>query len=547
MNQPAYQPMNILAALTSMIVNADSYKVSHWSQYPEGTEYVTSYIEARSSQYAKEFGEEYDYSEFFGLQAFMKDYLSVPIEQVDIDIAEILCEMHGEPFNKAGWQYIVDEHGGKLPIEIKALPEGTIAGTSNAMVQIKNTDPECYWLTSYVETAMLRAVWYPTTVATQSRITKEICHSYLDETCDDPESVINFMLHDFGARGVSSTESSAIGGMAHIVNFMGTDTMMGMVAAMRHYYPDFEEFLSENPDEPKQALLALLKKMKAEGTPPPAFSVEASEHSTMTIEGEAGEESQIKALIDKAKEGRIVSIVSDSYDYWRTVKELYGDKFKDDIKEAGANGGRVVIRPDSGDPVEVVIKTLEMLEECYADEMTENEKGYKVLPPYLRVLQGDGIDPKSLKAILQAAKEKGFSAENLVFGMGGGLLQKVNRDHNNFAMKACQAEIRDPQTGELQCFDIFKNPVTADPNFVKKSKRGDLGTIWDGVAFQTKRMEELGPDEKDAMLPVFRDGEILRTYSFDEVRAHAEYFAGRHHGRVDDAPVEDPWAAALVA
>lgn len=165
--------MNLLSKLTSTVVNADSYKVAHWDQYPEGTEYVSSYIEPRGSKYAKTFGEQYNYAVFFGLQAFLKDYLSKPVTQDDIDLAEIMFRMHGEPFNKAGWQYIVDHHGGKLPIEVRALPEGSVVATGNALVEIINTDPKCFWLTSYVETALLRAVWYPTTVATKSRIIKE--------------------------------------------------------------------------------------------------------------------------------------------------------------------------------------------------------------------------------------------------------------------------------------------------------------------------------------------------------------------------------------
>ncbi|MGE3624521.1 MAG: nicotinamide phosphoribosyltransferase domain-containing protein, partial [Bdellovibrionales bacterium] len=275
--------MNLLAALTNTLVNADSYKISHWRQYPEGTEYVSSYIEPRSSRFAKAFGKENDYALFFGLQAFLKDYLTKPVTQDDIDLAEVMFAMHGEPFHKAGWQYIVDHHGGKLPVEIRALPEGTVLPTSNALVEIVNTDPKCPWLTSYVETALLRAVWYPTTVATKSRLIKEICRDYVGQTSDAGEGALDFMLHDFGARGVSSNESSALAGMAHLVNFKGTDTVMGIVAALGYYNADFDAALESNGGNEKQALIATLKKMQAEGKPLPAFSVEATEHSTMTI------------------------------------------------------------------------------------------------------------------------------------------------------------------------------------------------------------------------------------------------------------------------
>lgn len=506
--------MSLLSALTSTVTNADSYKVSHWSQYPEGTEYVSSYIEARSSNFAKQFGDEYNYAEFFGLQAFLKEYLTKPVTQDDIDLAEVLFAMHGEPFNKEGWQYVVDHHGGKLPIEVRALAEGTVAPTSNAMVEIVNTDPKCFWLTSYVETAILRAVWYPTTVATKSRIIKETCREFLDKTSENGPDVINFMLHDFGARGVSSAESSSLGGMAHLVNFSGTDTVLGLVGALGYYNPDFEAFLAETPDNPKRALIKLLHKMQDEGQMLPALSVEASEHSTMTINGREGEKEQIKALIDKAKEGRIVSIVSDSYDYFNNVINVFGDEFKNDILEAGKNGGRVVIRPDSGDPVAVITKTLAILEEKFG--CTVNSKGYKVLPSCVRVLQGDGIDLDSLRNILAAVAAQGYSAENLVFGMGGGLEQKVTRDDLNFAQKASAACIKGVW------HDVYKDPVTADPNHTKKSKKGRLSTIFDGITFRTKKTSELAKGEKDCLVPVFRDGEILVTQSFTGVRDTAE-------------------------
>ena len=190
----------------NIILNTDSYKCSQFKQYPSGTEYVYSYIESR--------GGEWDKTVFFGLQAFMREYMTTPLTTADIDIAEKIITANGEPFNRAGWEYIVKQHGGKLPVEIKAIPEGTVIGTKNVLVTIVNTDPECYWLTSYLETALLRAVWYPTTVATNSYQSKKIIATALENTGDP--SGINFKLHDFGARGVSSQESATLGGMAHL-------------------------------------------------------------------------------------------------------------------------------------------------------------------------------------------------------------------------------------------------------------------------------------------------------------------------------------------
>lgn len=210
----------------SIILNTDSYKASMFCQYPENTQTVYSYIESR--------GGKYDELVFFGLQAFIKEYLLDPITMADIDEAEAIWTAHGEPFNREGWEYIVNQHKGYLPVRIKAAPEGTVIPVSNVMVTIENTDPKCFWLTTYLETALLRAVWYPTTVATNSREIKKIIRRFMEATGGDLGG-LNFKLHDFGARGCSSNESAMLGGMAHLINFMGTDTIAAVVGAKRYY------------------------------------------------------------------------------------------------------------------------------------------------------------------------------------------------------------------------------------------------------------------------------------------------------------------------
>jgi len=209
----------------SILFNVDSYKVSMSEQYPPNTTGVYSYIEAR--------GGRFDHTVFFGLQAFIKEYLLNPITQDEIDLAAELYAEHGEPFNRAGWEYILDQHGGRLPLRIRAVPEGTVVPIKNVLVTVENTDPAVPWLTTWAETAMLRGVWYPTTVATQSWTIKQIILDYLEKTGDP--STIGFKLHDFGARGVSSWESAGIGGAAHLVNFQGTDTVSSLLFA-RNYY-----------------------------------------------------------------------------------------------------------------------------------------------------------------------------------------------------------------------------------------------------------------------------------------------------------------------
>jgi nicotinamide phosphoribosyltransferase len=216
--------------LISIILRTDSYKFSMWNQYPKGTTHISSYIESRGGE---------DKSVFFGPQAFIKDYLLTPITMADIDRAEKIVTAHGLPFNREGWEIIVREYNGYLPLEIQALPEGTVMETKNVQMQVVNTDPRMWWLTSYIETALLRAVWYPSTVATKSRKMKVLIAKALQETSDVPVmDQLMFKLHDFGARGASSGETAALGGMAHLVNFMGTDTAEALVAVMAYYNTD---------------------------------------------------------------------------------------------------------------------------------------------------------------------------------------------------------------------------------------------------------------------------------------------------------------------
>ena len=216
-----------MSKLNSIILNTDSYKVSMWLEYPPGTEYVYSYIESR--------GGKYDRTEFLGVQALAK-YLATPITQEQIDYAEKIWTLHGEPFNKAGWQYILDKHNGKLPLRIRAAKEGLIIPTKNVLCTIENTDPKCFWLTTWVETAALRAIWYPTTVGTTSWHIKQEILNYLEKS-GDPAG-IDWKLHNFGSRGVSSEQSAAIGGSAHLMNFLGTDTIEGVTHNMEVYGGD---------------------------------------------------------------------------------------------------------------------------------------------------------------------------------------------------------------------------------------------------------------------------------------------------------------------
>lgn len=453
----------------NIILMGDSYKYSQFNQYPPGTEYVYSYIESRGGKYRD--------TVFFGLQAFILEYLvGQVVTQENIDEAEEILLAHGEPFYREGWEYILNEHDGYLPVKIEAVPEGTVISYKNALVTIVNTDPKCYWLTSFLETILLQAVWYPTTVATNSREIKKVIADALERT-GDPEG-LPFKLHDFGARGVSSLESARIGGCAHLVNFMGTDTVQALLFAKRYYNADMA-----------------------------GFSIPAMEHSTVTSWGREHEVDSYRNMIKQnAKPGGLIACVSDSYDIYNACK-LWGTELKQDVIDSGAT---LVVRPDSGDPATVVLECLKILDEYYGH--TVNEKGYKVLNN-VRVIQGDGITIETIKDIIYNFTEAGYSADNVAFGQGGALLQIVNRDDQKFAMKCSAICVN----GEWR--DVFKDPITDQG---KSSKKGRFVVLED----RTFRLEDTiamdDVDRRNQLKTVFLDGIKVSYYDFDQVRENAK-------------------------
>lgn len=270
---------------TSLLLDTDSYKLSHWLQYKPNTTKNYAYLEARK-------GSQYGNIVFFGLQYYLKEYLSKPITQDQIDEAEEIAKLHGVPFNKGGWQHILDKHNGYLPLSIKAVPEGMVVPAGNILMSVENTDPACAWLTSYVETLLSR-LWYPCTVATRSWNCRNIIKGFLDKTSDNPETEIGFKLHDFGSRGVSSRETAAIGGAAHLVNFVGTDTVAGIMF-LRKYY----------------------------GAEMPGFSIPAAEHSTITAWGKDGEVEAYRNMIKQFGKvvGDIANILAEKFGYEYNAK-----------------------------------------------------------------------------------------------------------------------------------------------------------------------------------------------------------------------------------
>lgn len=471
--------------MSNLILATDSYKFSHYKQYPKNTSIIRSYIEARGSQVKG-----VDEVVFFGLQAFIQDVLTKPITMSDVDAAEQFVTKHGFEFNRRDWQLIVNRHGGILPIKIAAIPEGTPVPLSTPMCWVENTDTDLPWVTSYVETLLMSYIWYGSTVATISREIKKVIKGYLELTADEPQAELPFKLHDFGYRGVAAG-AAGLGGAAHLVNFMGTDTVAGIEFAQKYYDADVC-----------------------------GFSIPASEHSTMTSWGEENEYLAYKNMVKQyAKPGAIFACVIDSYDIDTAIRMWAADidpetglTLLEQVKEAGAT---VVLRPDSGDAIRTPIKVIGDLMVYVGHEI--NSKGYKVLPKHVRVIQGDGIDINDLQKILMQMTGENLSTSNIAFGMGGGLLQKVNRDTFKFAMKACYALIN----GEPK--DVRKHP-SGDPS--KMSKAG-LVTTWSTSGKLVAGVENVRPEGARAkalrvVLNNYGDDRYFRKTNFNEVRKNAE-------------------------
>jgi nicotinamide phosphoribosyltransferase len=456
----------------------DSYKATHAPQYPKGTTKVYSYFESRGTPSGWS-----DEIVFFGLQPLLHR-LTEPVTKSHVTEAEYVWEKHfGNPklFNREGWMHIVEKLGGKLPISIRAVPEGTVVPYRNVLMTIENTDPACYWLTNWLETYLVQT-WYPTTVATQSRQMKRVLADSLARTGDP--SGLPFKLHDFGFRGVSSFETAGLGGAAHLVNFQGTDTMAGVTLARQFYDADM-----------------------------PGFSIPASEHSTITSWGEAGEVEAFRNMLETYPTG-LVACVSDSYDVIRACRDYWGKELKDLIL---SRDGTLVVRPDSGEPVETVLAVIRELGKAFG--WTKNDKGYKVLPPQVRMIQGDGIDFYSLGRIVTALNEEGWSTDNIAFGSGGGLLQKLDRDTLQFAFKC--SYIEGEHNGQAFQRDVYKNPATMR---AKASKRGRMKLMrWEDGLYQTVNVNDPAYEgREDQMVEVFRDGAILVNHTFEQIRERAK-------------------------
>lgn len=455
--------------LLNNCVDTDSYKPSHAELLPEGVEKITSYFESRGGLHPTTI--------FAGLQYFKKAILSQPVNQDDVDFANEFFMEHCGVFPYAAWCRIVKEHGGFMPMKIDAVPEGLEVPTHNMLVRVTSTDENIPWIGGWAETQLVR-LWYTTNVATQSYYIKKLLLEGLIRTCEDPWKAIYFMLHDFGGRGASCREAAAIGGMVHLFNFRGSDTVPGVLYANQLYH------------------------CKMAG-----YSIPASEHSTILLWG-GNEDEAYRNLIKKyLKAGKMVACVSDTTDYFRVLNNVWCGEHLETIKNSK---GTLVVRPDSGKPVEILEQTFRILEEKVG--MRVNSKGFKVLPPYIRVIQGDGVNETSIREITEMMIRNNWSLENITFGMGGALLQKHDRDTQKFAFKPCFGVVDGVK------INLAKNPKT-DPG--KRSKAGDLVLVKENGIYQTIPRETT--KLPDILVPQWCNGRDFTDYTMEEVRDLTEF------------------------
>lgn len=432
----------------NLILDTDSYKMSHFLGYPEGTTEMYSYLESRGGQY--------DEIVFLGLQPILTK-LEQGVDIFDVDEAEEFAQKHGVPFNRKGWEHIVYKHGGSLPILIKSIPEGSIVTPGIPLMTIRNTDPECAWLTSYLETLLLR-VWYPTTVASRILKMKKNIAPYFRKTTDSSE-VSPFALLDFSSRGVSSREQSEIGGLGYLVHFLGSDNVPAVNFVNKHYFSDMS-----------------------------GFSVPATEHSIMCSFRKENEKESFKYLLERmGTPGGILSVVSDTWNIYKAVDswiDLYPEVIKKNVT--------LVIRPDSGLINEVLPRIIQQLKNSDWPFII-NSKGF-IEFKNLKILWGDGIDEYTGHIPFEIAQTMGVSSDCIMTGSGGGLMQaNIDRDTCKFAIKGSNVIING------QSIPISKEPITGRG---KTSKSGKFS-----VSHLNGRWDWSNEENPDNMLKtVFFDG-----------------------------------------
>ena len=479
------------------ILLTDGYKLDHRRQYPEGTEFVYSNWTPRSCQY---FPEAHEGVVVFGIQYFIKEYLldkfnknffNRPKEEVVEEFTRRINTFLGP--NQVGVEHIEALHAlGYLPIEIKALPEGSICPIGVPALTIVNTLPEFFWITNYLETLMSSTLWLPMTSATSARLYKKRLMEHAIKTGFDKQPGLDFLCHDFSMRGMAGIEAAIMSGMGHLTSFTGSETIPALEAVEEYYHADADSELI-------------------------AGTVPATEHSVMCAGGMEDEFETFERLINETYPTGIVSIVSDTWDFWQVITD-YLPRLKDTIL---ARDGRVVIRPDSGDPVKIICGdpsadpgtpefygAYELLGNIFGTTLTEN--GYKVLNDHIGLIYGDSITLERQDQIYSQLEAKGFAATNLVLGVGSFTYQFKSRDSLGFAMKATWCQIN----GEAK--EIFKCPKT--DSGMKKSLKGLLQVYKEDGVYKVKDQVSKEEEKQGCLTTVFRNGVLYKAWFLDEIR-----------------------------
>lgn len=460
----------------------DVYKMSHMLFYPKGTTKVYSYLTTRTDK-------KLPFTVFFGLQYYL-DYLSKPVtkEQVEEFILYRNLILGGDaPQSMKDKLYALVDLG-YIPLEIKAVDEGSVMPVKNVLMTMTNTHPDFYWVVGFFESLLLK-VWNTTTVASYSKKLKNLVTGYAERTCDDL-SHINFQVHDFGYRGCSSEETAALSGAAHLINFLGTDTVPAVKLLHTHYKAQW----------------------------PIGLSVPASEHSIMCSFGQENEIEAFENMLDTTPSG-IVSIVSDTYNLW-TVLTTFAEQLKPRIL---ARDGKVVFRPDSGDPEDIIcgdrnapegsneyLGAIRLLDAMFGT--TVNSKGYKLLNPKVGLIYGDGMYYERFSHILAKLEDMGYATSNLVVGIGGLLLQQHSRDDQGYAIKATYVEVN----GATR--EIVKDPITDSG---KKSHKGLMTLHLEDGKYITRDQRTKEEEATGLLTTVFLNGKVTAPTSLEAIRNKA--------------------------
>lgn len=443
--------------------DTDGYKISHWLQDPEGMTDSQGYAAARTDKETIVFSAQY-----------ILQQIKVPtLEEVEV-IKYIFDNFYaGEGiFNYEGWKAVAEL--GYIPLSVSAVPEGTLLDGGCAYMFIKPTLPDFQWMRGWFENQLLRT-YYAATVVTNSYKVKQILAKWLRK--NGTIESLPFKLVDFGSRGASSKETAGIGSCANLLNFVASDTFVGATYAFDFYGAKFDGLIG---------------------------TIGASEHGTTTVYGRTGEKSFYEKMIKVfGKEGAAFANVIDSYDQKQALNYILSL-----VPTLKASGATMIIRLDSGDAVDNPVMMTQYALELFGYEV--NDKGYKVLPNYIRILQGDGVTPENIDEILRQLDELKISSDNISFGMGGKLLQDVNRDTYGYALKTCYAKINGEDV------DVFKDPIT-DPS--KASLRGEITTVKRDGKYVTVRVGEVQDTDEQVVREIWRNSEFIVLDDFDTIKS----------------------------